>query len=409
MKLFAKSLFSVAVGALVFLSNGCDKIDDKKNQNSSEEDSTLNVISIDTTDIPYEIELKREVVFESNKEKTIDGFIGQYKVDSKDRVYILSARPNVNRIYIFAPDGSFLDEIGGYGRGPGDFESIRDVIVQDELLYIYDAVLYRISVFSINNFNLLETISLRNEGMNKIDELIGFKEKRMISVNEDGLILMGFSKPRSLTSGDTSRVTKYYYRNKAGELLPDKIIEIKEPYYFTSNREPGPGFTMPFTMPFSRSALIVTDTIGNIITAWTDEFLITVHDKVGESQTSLHVPVKKVDFSFSDITVSDSRKKLIEGEFVPEYWPELNDMVIDNKGRLWISTITSSNTEFRWIVLDEAQEVKATFTLPGRKDERNVITVSPIIVNNEYFYVHEFEYETATDRIVKYKIEFVER
>lgn len=73
----------------------------------------------------------------------------------------------------------------------------------------------------------------------------------------------------------------------------------------------------------------------------------------------------------------------------PETWPVLHAMELDDKGRLWVATITESNSTFSWNVIDDAGTLLARFTLPGRRASRSAYTKPLVMIKNGYFYIHE--------------------
>ena len=125
-----KNILNISFILFVFLANSsCEKKAEEGLQNSllKTTDTATNIISLDTTYIPFDIELKREVIFGSNKDVFIDGYIGEIAVDDEDRVYITATKPGKIGIYVFDPDGSFITKFGQEGRGTGEFEAIGSI------------------------------------------------------------------------------------------------------------------------------------------------------------------------------------------------------------------------------------------------------------------------------------------
>ncbi len=54
------------------------------------------------------------------------------------------------KIYLITPDGSINTEIGGRGRGPGEYQQIQWIALHDKLIYVLDSVLWRLSVITLD-------------------------------------------------------------------------------------------------------------------------------------------------------------------------------------------------------------------------------------------------------------------
>jgi len=89
-----------------------------------------------------------------------------------------------------------------------------------------------------------------------------------------------------------------------------------------------------------------------------------------------------------------------EADNLPESWPALNDLLIDDENRLWVSTIVEDFEIFEWWVLEETGELITRFKWP--RDE-------PIeVVKNGYMYTLETDEDTGLQQVVRYRIEMTE-
>ncbi|MDZ7715107.1 MAG: hypothetical protein U5J95_02725 [Balneolaceae bacterium] len=96
-------------------------------------------------------------------------------------------------------------------------------------------------------------------------------------------------------------------------------------------------------------------------------------------------------------------------EEIPKMWPALHNMVIDDQERLWILTITDSDSTYKGWVLNKKGELMAKFNWSGSRNERTP-EVSPLFkIKNGYLYTRERDIRKGIDRIVKYKIIFKEQ
>lgn len=81
---------------------------------------------------------------------------------------------------------------------------------------------------------------------------------------------------------------------------------------------------------------------------------------------------------------------------LPETWPALSYMVVDDENRLWISTIAGSYEHFNWWVLDDTGRLLASFTWP-----RNRVIAE---VKNGHVYSLE-KRKTGEKQVVQYSLE----
>lgn len=69
--------------------------------------------------------------------------------------------PYTKQIYIFDSEGNFIKSIGNSGRGPGEFEYIRRIKLDNfDNLWVYDPSQLRLSVFSAPDYYFLKSIKV---------------------------------------------------------------------------------------------------------------------------------------------------------------------------------------------------------------------------------------------------------
>lgn len=81
---------------------------------------------------------------------------------------------------------------------------------------------------------------------------------------------------------------------------------------------------------------------------------------------------------------------------MPEYWPAINNLIIDDENRLWISTIVDDFDIYEWWILEKSGEVITRFEWP--RDY-------PIeVVKCGYMYTRETNEKTGLEEVVRYRI-----
>ncbi len=83
---------------------------------------------------------------------------------------------------------------------------------------------------------------------------------------------------------------------------------------------------------------------------------------------------------------------------IPDTWPALNSMVMDDENRLWISTIVDDKQVYEWWILNEFGELLATFRRPRTWAVRTI--------KNERLYVQETDLATGIQQIVAYRLQW---
>ena len=133
----------------------------------------------------YEISFTEEISFGSTDERLVVPR-GNVVADEKNRVYIPDIKTNA--IHVFDSTGQYLTQMGGKGKGPGEYLYMSDVQITPDYLYIYDNDLYKITAYSLEELAYSHTVLLNLEGWKDIESL----KKRTIAhdffVTDDGKI-----------------------------------------------------------------------------------------------------------------------------------------------------------------------------------------------------------------------------
>lgn len=355
---------------------------------------------------PYKVVLTKEVVFEAGEEVFMSGYISAFSVDDTGRVFIVSGVPGNLGVHVFNSDGSYLTTIGSFGRGPGEFEAIGSIDILDNELILLDPRLQKFAIYSLDSFEKTreEIINLREATRASQISAIARGTDLVLLENGQMILEVGMS---SLNEEMDGRHTYYYLLERDGTVNPEKLLKVERHVrYFLPERE---GWAIPVTKPFNRSSLVSITRSGTFLTAWTEDFLIKKYDANGHYTQSIYYPVDKSSFSLDQIQMADHEHRMIRGEVIPDSWPAMHTMELDDEGRLWVATITDSETDFTWWVLNRDGELLARFIKPGKRSKRAVVSKPLIAIEDGYFYSHERNTSKGIDRIVKYKIEFINR
>lgn len=351
------------------------------------------------------VKFVEETVFESGDDVFMEGHIRSLAVDDKGKIFIASARPGFVGIYVFSPDGSYITKLSRHGKGPAEYESISSISIVGENLYVFDPRLQKIGIFSIEGFKHVRDILFDYSQLKASDLAFsgGMNTNGMI-VKGDGTFIMRLqSRPRNDPSYNHKEV--FMSADDNGKLIPSSYLQVdSHTYYF-----PDEQLSLPFTGAFSRSSLVVTDNNGRFYTNWTEDFIISVHNSEGDLEKTYKHNIQNANLNSDDLNLDRDMKNTLNKYELPSTWPAVHTMVLDDEERLWVSTITESESEFTWYVVSTEGELIARFTKPGRRTERIVVRAPLIVIKDGYFYSHERDLRQGIDRILKYKIEFINR
>ncbi|MDR8393828.1 hypothetical protein NC796_21930 [Aliifodinibius sp. S!AR15-10] len=148
----------------------------------------------------------------------------------------------------------------------------------------------------------------------------------------------------------------------------------------------------------------------NIYLARTKHFLIEKLDPNGNYIRAFYYPVKRKKFSPQDAIqateekyveyVSEWRVSVIKNadeENIPDKWPALNTMLIDDKNRIWASLIVNNEEVYQWWVLENSGKLIVRFTWPRSR--------SIEVVKDGYLYAKKTDEETGLAKVVRYRID----
>ncbi|NBC28114.1 MAG: 6-bladed beta-propeller [Bacteroidetes bacterium] len=77
-----------------------------------------------------------------------------------ERGYVYRADKGGRMVLVFNDGGELVQKVGREGRGPGEFQSIAVIDLSEGRLVVYDSILSRLSIFSTDNFELLQFLSI---------------------------------------------------------------------------------------------------------------------------------------------------------------------------------------------------------------------------------------------------------
>ncbi|HET8864786.1 MAG TPA: 6-bladed beta-propeller [Gracilimonas sp.] len=358
----------------------------------------LSVYSADTQP-GKTISFKKEAVF-GDTEDVLFANMEDIVVDSLGRVFIADRLEKV--IQVFEPNGRYLTHIGREGRGPGEFDNIRKLQIIGDNLYVFDPAQFRVNIFSLGSFSSKETIMLaRNRS--KYPELgAAFPWIHELHVRDNGSFLAEFISNKSEAAkewGTNETEVAIYLLDRSGNIVGEKLIDFKE-----DTRVNYKGLSVPVSS-FYGSTLTILEGAGRFFIAEPENFLIKVYNMDGTYSYSFYYPKAKISLNQESAQRYDSTGLFIRNmkniDELPETWPVLTDMKIDNQNRLWIATTIEDMKVYEWWVLEETGELITKFEWPRDQPIQEI--------KNGYLYSKKTDEETGAKFVVKYRIELTEK
>jgi hypothetical protein len=352
----------------------------------------------------------QKVTIYGDTDEVLFGKMGDVAVDHLGRVFITDLRKLV--IYAFEPAGQLTALLGRDGQGPGEFRSIQHLQIRGNILYAFDFWLNnRVSAFSLETLDVKKTIALaRNRG--EYEELNGFYPSiAKLYVRNDYTYLATFlsSGNPSISSWEHIEVQGLFYLLDLTGDISSKVMDFTHSVRTIIPFDGVPAMQFPLT-PFYGKALTVLSSDNLIYFAEPGQFLVKVYNPEGSYQSAFYYPIDKIaltrkstiEVGIPELGVSNPELFInnIGSMHLPETWPVLTDLKIDDHDRLWIATTVEDMSIYEWWVLEETGELITKFEWP--RDE-------PIeVVKNGYIYTRQTDEETGLQQIVRYRIEMNE-
>lgn len=381
----------------ILIASGCSDHNTNQLPDEFQDIENLTVYSAESQS-QKEISFKKSTVYGSS-ENTLIGKMGSLAVDRLGRLFIADVQKQV--VYVFAPGGQFVTQLGGKGKGPGEFSYIKKLQIRNNHLYASDANfgVQSVSVFTLDTLSGDQTIILARNRSDYRSLARAYPGVFEIYVRDDSTFLAEF------ISHGTNPTKKWqnkeirgllYPLDGAGNIASDKLFEFTEEI---RTYHKGSLMGLLPIKPFFGNACIVLSNDNSIYQAGPEYFLIKEYSPEGVYQKAFYYPIKKIPLSQVSARDAEIRELYIRNMDkmeLPVTWPVLTNMKIDDQDRLWIATTVEDFNVYEWWILEKSGELITKFEWPRDKPIEEV--------RNGYMYTRERD-EMDVESIVKYKIE----
>jgi hypothetical protein len=275
-------------------------------------------------------------------------------------------------------------------------------------LYTFDFLQFRTTFFSLDSLKVDEVEKVYLSRSPDVEELSGWLYNGNKLIDDERFLVRYMYEYANANVGtpkynlDKPRPGRYYIVDREGQVVSDMLFELNDHKIITADVE-GRHLWNLAPVPFLNQPLISISKDGHIISANSEESLIKMYAPNGDYVRAFYIPLEKKtllrDEFLSMYGIGDEENEnLLQNAELPEKWPALGDIIIDDENRYWISTITDSeDLTYQWWVLQDTGELLATFRWPGNRSIEEI--------KDGYLYARQTEESTGWQTIVKYRID----
>lgn len=308
-------------------------------------------------------------------------------IDVADDGTLFLADGSESVIHVYDGAGVYQTSIGRQGEGPGEFQNIGQPELQNSNLFLLDVVQQRISVFNSGTFTFQRSFSLGDkEGVRG--------RPSNIELLPDGRILALYN--ASEREGNRLKRTKIpVVLASEGEVISSGFVKFNE-----NNRmliESG-GMFQIYSMPFLGQNIVDVTENGEIVTGFTDRFLLHYLSLEGDTLRSIYhatTPPPLERQSLLNNMDSEPIRNELSSMDLPATRQAFNSLKADDENRLWVSSPTEDTDVYAWRVLSDTGETIARFNRPASSDLQ--------LVKDGYAYFVETDEETGVTEVAKYR------
>ncbi len=305
---------------------------------------------------------------ESAGDTTLFGSINQIMVNGRGDIIVAERRPLL--ISTFGADGEYLNLIGGYGQGPGEYQYLGGGAVGiADSVYLWEFLKNQILVYDPVDFSYVRSIEVKDYEEKQYTALIGTIENGWIMTRSVPPFLESDDGSATINPNDYSELIKIK-QDGSYDATPLATVDNNEMIY---NIEENGGFNF-VTVPFGRSPTIVLGQDDVLYYGWNDEIKIMTVSADGSNRDTIRythnpVPITSAEMA-EEIPEDEFFQELLENRHEPyETKAAFQTFVVDEMNRIWIKLSSPEEaTEAEWLILDQASHLVGHITLPVAVD-----------------------------------------
>lgn len=290
-------------------------------------------------------------------------------------------------IHVYDGTGEYQASIGRRGEGPGEFQNIVQPELGNGNLFVLDPDQQRLSLFDAGTYSFMRSFSMGDKR-----EING--RTRNFELLPDGRILALYRS--SERDGNRLKQTEVpVILDDEGEVISSGFMTLTE-----NNRlliESG-GMFQIFSMPFLGQNIVDVTENGEIVTGFTDRFLLHYLSLEGDTLRSVYhatTPPPLDRQSLLNNMDSEPIRNELSSMDLPVTRQAFNSLKADDENRLWLSSPTEDTDVYTWRVLADTGETIARFNRPASSNL--------LLIKDGYAYFLEEDEETGVTEVAKYR------
>lgn len=280
-------------------------------------------------------------------------------VDATGRVHVADA--GALDVVVLSPDGSVTERRGRGGRGPGEFSDLSGIqLTRGDSILTLDRQLNRLTWFP------LEGGEVRVLNLSQVSP---FPPPFGVVQTGDGSLLVEYRqyyRADDDPADDADRRRSFRLLSPEGVLLRDSLLILPEPETHTIVRRGQIAMSTP--NPFGRLAPWTLSPADQIVYGWGDSLAVDVYSLDGRKVGGFHQDVPPQPITPAELnTVIGRQPQDFHAALraaAPATWPAFQQMVVDDRGSIWVGVTTPLGQPTLWQVFTPDGELLCTDSLP---------------------------------------------
>ena len=289
-------------------------------------------------------------------------------------------------IHVYDGAGEYRESIGRRGEGPGEFQTIVQPELSDGNLFVLDLDQQRISVFDAENYTFRRSFTLGDK------EGIRGRPLGMELIPDERILVLYSGSERD--GNRLERTETPAILDNEGNLISSGFVTLTE-----NNRllVESNGMFQIFSMPFLGQHLVDVTENGEIVTGFTDRFLLHYLSVKGDTLRSIYHDITPPPLDRQALLnnmESEPIRRELSAMDMPDTRQAFNSLRVDDENRLWVSSPSEDTDVYTWRILSDTGEKLAQFDKPASSSLQ--------FVKDGFTYFLETDEETGITEVVKY-------
>jgi hypothetical protein len=287
-------------------------------------------------------------------------------VDGQGNIYV--ADPRKGAVTVLSADGKPLRTIGRKGKGPGEFDYLRNVqLLPGDSVLAFDHGLFRTTVFAPGSDQVAYVVNHVEQLLTPPNWVERVPGKPVLLATYRDAVVAGAN-----GSGDTEQRQGLRLLDARGRLIRDSILVTPASNEMLIARQGGN--VAVTNNPFGRPSRVRMGPDGRIYYGRGDSLAIGIYSTEGSRVGGFavrHTPPEVTDGDVDAAVEANKEEPMIMNamrEQAPERWPAFRNFVVDERGRIWVGVVTPAEQPTRWVAFDAAGKAVCSAELPPGVD-----------------------------------------